>query len=88
MIVGGGAAGAVAAESIRQAGFDGKVMVISKEPHLPIDRIKLSKFLTAECENILIYKPDYLDQIKVDYRLGMVNLYQRGGMLKVDFRQF
>jgi NADPH-dependent 2,4-dienoyl-CoA reductase/sulfur reductase-like enzyme len=70
VIIGGGAAGALAAESIRQAGFSGKVTVVSKEPYLPIDRIKLSKFLTSQADSIRLYQPDYLEKIKVNYMLG------------------
>jgi len=32
-----------AVETLREEGFAGKITLISKEPHVPIDRIKLSK---------------------------------------------
>jgi apoptosis-inducing factor 3 len=37
-IVGAGGAGAVAAETLRQAGFQGRIAMISKEAHVPYDR--------------------------------------------------
>jgi NADPH-dependent 2,4-dienoyl-CoA reductase/sulfur reductase-like enzyme len=32
-----------AAETLRASGFDGKVVIVSRETHLPYDRTKLSK---------------------------------------------
>jgi nitrite reductase/ring-hydroxylating ferredoxin subunit len=43
VILGAGAAGSIAAETLRQAGFPGKIILISKEDKLPYDRTKLSK---------------------------------------------
>ncbi|PJF18030.1 hypothetical protein PSACC_02187 [Paramicrosporidium saccamoebae] len=70
VIVGGGAAGAVAAESIRKTGFKGRVVIVSQETYLAIDRIKLSKFLTANPENIQLYKSTYYSDLKLEYWLG------------------
>lgn len=72
VIVGGGAAGAVAAETMRQAGFRGRIILISREPYLPIDRIKLSKFLDMKAEKIFLYKPAYYEQLKIECILGRV----------------
>lgn len=43
VIVGAGLAGTSAAESLRERGFDGRVVLIGREPHLPYDRPPLSK---------------------------------------------
>ena len=43
VIIGGGPAGLSAAETLRQAGFTGKIKILSKERHLPYDRTVLSK---------------------------------------------
>lgn len=43
VIVGGGAAGNIAAEELRRAGFGGRVTMISAVPNLPVDRPNLSK---------------------------------------------
>ena len=43
VILGGGIAGANAAETLRQEGYTGRLVMISKEPYLPYDRTKLSK---------------------------------------------
>jgi 3-phenylpropionate/trans-cinnamate dioxygenase ferredoxin reductase subunit len=43
VIVGGGLAGAKAAEALRDEGFDGKVLLIGAEPERPYERPPLSK---------------------------------------------
>ncbi|MBD3184338.1 Rieske 2Fe-2S domain-containing protein [Candidatus Poribacteria bacterium] len=49
IIVGTGAAGATAAEAMRQGGFEGKILMLTKESRLPYDRTGLSKgFLKSE----------------------------------------
>ena len=44
VIVGAGAAGAVAAQTLREAGFAGRVVLIGREDQLPYDRTVLSKY--------------------------------------------
>ncbi|NMH97003.1 FAD-dependent oxidoreductase [Pseudonocardia acidicola] len=43
VIVGGGVAGASAASTLRREGFDGEVLLVGDEPHLPYERPPLSK---------------------------------------------
>eukprot|EP00761_Pharyngomonas_kirbyi_P012442 gb/GECH01012469.1/.p1 GENE.gb/GECH01012469.1/~~gb/GECH01012469.1/.p1 ORF type:complete len:549 (+),score=172.98 gb/GECH01012469.1/:1-1647(+) len=43
LIIGGGAAGASCAETLRREGFTGRVVIATAEPYLPYDRVKLSK---------------------------------------------
>ena len=47
VIVGGGLAGAQAAETLRDEGFDGRVVLIGAEAHRPYERPPLSKELPA-----------------------------------------
>jgi 3-phenylpropionate/trans-cinnamate dioxygenase ferredoxin reductase component len=43
VIVGGGLAGAIAAQTLREEGFDGKVTLLGQEPNAPYERPPLSK---------------------------------------------
>ena len=43
VIVGAGLAGAKAAQTLREEGFDGRVVLIGEEPHRPYERPPLSK---------------------------------------------
>ncbi|MDE0254062.1 MAG: FAD-dependent oxidoreductase, partial [Rhodospirillaceae bacterium] len=45
VIVGAGHAGGRAAQAMRQYGFEGRVLLIGEEPHLPYERPPLSKEL-------------------------------------------
>ncbi len=51
VIVGGGAAGYTAAQTLREDGFTGRLIMITRETHLPYDRPNLSKeYLQGEAE--------------------------------------
>lgn len=47
LIVGGGHAGSEAAVSLRQNGFEGRILIVSNEPSLPYQRPPLSKAFLA-----------------------------------------
>lgn len=74
VIVGASLAGLRAAETLRTGGFDGRVIVIGQEPHLPYDRPPLSKRLLSgewEPDRIALRKPDDMDSLGVEWRLGV-----------------
>jgi NADPH-dependent 2,4-dienoyl-CoA reductase/sulfur reductase-like enzyme/nitrite reductase/ring-hydroxylating ferredoxin subunit len=56
-VLGGGAAGAAAVEALRQAGYRGRVLLITAEHFLPYDRTTLSKAYLAEREKQSGVKP-------------------------------
>lgn len=71
VIIGGGAAGLNAAETLRQSKFTGKITVISNEKILPYDRTLLSKALAnADGTKFLLRQKSFLDAAYIDYWLG------------------
>ncbi|MFD9075660.1 NAD(P)/FAD-dependent oxidoreductase [Streptomyces lasiicapitis] len=54
-VVGASLAGLYAARELRAQGFDGRLVIVGAEPHLPYDRPPLSKdFLTSDLSNLLV----------------------------------
>lgn len=54
VLLGGGAAAATAAETLRAEGFDGRIVMICEESVPPYDRPVLTKNLNAKVDNILL----------------------------------
>lgn len=72
VIVGGGAAGNAAAESLRSAGYAGTVTLVSADPYLPCDRPNLSKdYLAGNApeEWIPLRSKDFYAEKAIDLRL-------------------
>ncbi|GAA4357284.1 NAD(P)/FAD-dependent oxidoreductase [Angustibacter luteus] len=56
VVVGGGLAGGKAVEQLREAGYDGPLVLVSAEPHLPYERPPLSKdFLMGKAERDVVF---------------------------------
>lgn len=71
VIVGGGPAGLSAAETLRGAGFTGKIIVIASENTLPYDRTILSKWITgAEVPKLVLRSAQFLENSDIEYKLG------------------
>ena len=73
VLVGGGHAAAAFANSVRRAGFEGRVLLISDEPVLPYHRPPLSKKYLADglaVEQIQIRAAAWYDEHKIELRLG------------------
>jgi NADPH-dependent 2,4-dienoyl-CoA reductase/sulfur reductase-like enzyme len=73
-IVGASLAGLRAAETLRARGFDGELILIGDEPHLPYDRPPLSKQVlqgTLEPEQTFFRSKDGYDALALDMRLGV-----------------
>jgi 3-phenylpropionate/trans-cinnamate dioxygenase ferredoxin reductase component len=71
VIVGGGLAGAKAAETLRAEGFDGRVVLIGEEPHRPYERPPLSKqYLRGEqgFEDAAVHPAEFYDQHDIELR--------------------
>ncbi|MET9556690.1 FAD-dependent oxidoreductase [Streptomyces sp. NPDC006645] len=73
VIVGGGLAGAKAAETLRSDGFTGRVIVIGDEGDHPYERPPLSKgFLTGkeERDSVFVHEPAWYAGHQVELHLG------------------
>jgi 3-phenylpropionate/trans-cinnamate dioxygenase ferredoxin reductase component len=73
VIVGGGLTAAKAAEALREAGYDGQLVVYGAERHLPYERPPLSKdhlLGNAELDSAVVHPSDWYDEHEVDLRLG------------------
>ncbi|WIM88993.1 FAD-dependent oxidoreductase [Candidatus Mycobacterium wuenschmannii] len=71
VIVGGGLAGAKAAEELRERGFDGKVVLLADEEHLPYERPPLSKdFLAGKksLEEFTVHDSEWYRSNKIELR--------------------
>lgn len=73
LIVGAGLTAASAIDTLRKEGFDGSIVLIGDEPHLPYERPPLSKeFLRGEAavEQAVIHPADWYAEQGVETRLG------------------
>ncbi|NUT41990.1 MAG: FAD-dependent oxidoreductase [Thermoactinospora sp.] len=74
VIAGGGLAAAKAAEALRAEGFDGAIVLVGREPHLPYERPPLSKgYLQGadERQKIFVHDADWYRDQAVDLRTGV-----------------
>ncbi|MEV4582153.1 FAD-dependent oxidoreductase [Nonomuraea jabiensis] len=74
VIAGGGLAAAKAAEALREEGFDGAIVVVGREPHLPYERPPLSKTCLqdgGEREKIFVHDAGWYRDHAVDLRTGV-----------------
>jgi 3-phenylpropionate/trans-cinnamate dioxygenase ferredoxin reductase component len=73
IIVGGGMAGAIAAQTLREEGFDGSITLFGQEPNVPYERPPLSKdYLqgNAERDSIFVHPESWYAEHDVELSLG------------------
>jgi 3-phenylpropionate/trans-cinnamate dioxygenase ferredoxin reductase subunit len=73
VIVGGGMAGAIAAQTLREEAFDGKITMLAQEPNAPYERPPLSKdYLQskAERDSIFVHPEPWYAEHAVELSLG------------------
>lgn len=89
-IVGANLAGGRAAESLRERGFDGRIVLIGAEPDRPYERPPLSKpaFAMGELpdEKVFLRPAEYYAEHAIELRLGTraTGLDPRAGALQLD----
>jgi 3-phenylpropionate/trans-cinnamate dioxygenase ferredoxin reductase subunit len=74
VIVGGNLTGGAAVSTLRTEGFDGRVVLIGEEPHLPYERPPLSKgYLRGEesAEQAFLRPQEWFEENEVELHLGV-----------------
>ena len=89
VIVGASLAGAKAAETLRQEGFDGRVVLVGAEDARPYERPPLSKdYLRGEVgrEKVYVHDEGFYGEHEIDLRLGRTaeSLDTSSGELELD----
>ncbi|MBU4617276.1 FAD-dependent oxidoreductase [Rhodococcus sp. GG48] len=71
VIVGAGLAAVRAAEELRQSGYDGELVIVGDEAHLPYDRPPLSKeVVRGENDDTTLRPREFYDEHRITLRLG------------------
>lgn len=73
LVVGGGLAGATAASTLREEGFEGRLTLVGAEPHPPYERPPLSKsYLAGESSapEAFVHPVEHYAGLDIDLRLG------------------
>ncbi len=73
VLVGGGAAGEYAAQTLRQEGFAGRIVLVSSDAAAPYDRTKLSKpYLAGKAQPaaLPLREPDFYQKHRIELRLN------------------
>jgi len=71
VIIGGGAAGSTAAETLRGSGYTGRIILVNREKHVAYDRPKLSKVMDIEVSKILLRPASFYDELGIEMHLGV-----------------
>lgn len=71
VVIGGGPSGAICAETMRQIGFTGRIVMICKESILPYDRTKVSKSMDAPIDKILLRTQQFYDDNHIETMLNV-----------------
>ncbi|KFP21179.1 Apoptosis-inducing factor 3, partial [Egretta garzetta] len=80
LLLGGGVAALACAETLRQEGFTGRIIMATKETHVPYDKSKLSKKMYLKAEDMYLRKPEFLDARGIE-------LWTEKEAVSVDFQR-
>ncbi|XP_053851882.1 apoptosis-inducing factor 3-like isoform X3 [Vidua macroura] len=67
LLLGGGVAALVCAETLRQEGFTGRIIMATNEKHVPYDKSKLSKDMNLKAEDVYLRKPEFLQARGIEF---------------------
>ncbi|XP_075710288.1 apoptosis-inducing factor 3-like [Rhinoderma darwinii] len=66
VIIGTGPAGLVCAETLRQEGYTGRIVMVTREKHIPYDRTKLSKAMNATAVEIYLRPTEFYKEHDIE----------------------
>ena len=75
VIIGGGPSSLTCCETLRKEGFEGQIILLTKERHPTYDRPKLSKALDIQPEQIYLRTSEFYKAINVELYLNTVSDY-------------
>ncbi|KAJ8392147.1 hypothetical protein AAFF_G00079530 [Aldrovandia affinis] len=86
LLVGGGPASLLCAETLRQENYGGRIIMVTSDDLLPYDRTKLSKVLNVDSNSILLRQREFYQQhdIEVWTRKQMVSLDTEKGAVTLS----
>ena len=70
VVVGGGAAGATAVETLRREGFTGRIVLVSSENVLPYDRVPLSKNFKMNSNDLVFRSNEFYTEYGIEVELS------------------
>jgi NADPH-dependent 2,4-dienoyl-CoA reductase/sulfur reductase-like enzyme/nitrite reductase/ring-hydroxylating ferredoxin subunit len=70
VVLGGGAAGLIFAKTLREQEYDGRILIISNDSHLPYDRTKLSKFPGISWEEVKLRSEEWYEYADLEIMLN------------------
>ncbi|KAL9927264.1 apoptosis-inducing factor 3-like [Glossina fuscipes fuscipes] len=79
VVVGGGPAGGICVETLRQQGYVGRIILISKEAYLPYDRVKISKTTNVKIEALQYRQQEFYDEYDIETFLNVEATKVAGG---------
>jgi NADPH-dependent 2,4-dienoyl-CoA reductase/sulfur reductase-like enzyme len=65
-LIGSGPSSLSAAETLREEGFTGRIVMITRETHLPYDRTLLSKILGCPVQDLVLRPQDFFDKNDIE----------------------
>lgn len=87
VVVGASLAGVSAAEHLRRGGYDGEILLIGAEDHLPYDRPPLSKALlqgSMEPAAVWLHPREHYEDLRIELALGRRALRLRPEAQRID----
>lgn len=71
IVIGGGPSGGICVETLRQEGFTGRIILVSKENCLPYDRVKLSKAMDVSIKKIEYRTNEFYEEYGIEVMSGV-----------------